>query len=117
MDSRSKRLIFATILLLIGSIAYGSYRFFIAHNYVLQYEASCDPISEQCFVYTCTEEDGVDCEPYTYKLMYKYAYDVRNACGTDVRDCAAATQCQPSDTLCTIEYCDPTVDECAGPNK
>jgi hypothetical protein len=112
MDSRSKRLLILTLILIAGAVAFGYYRFFVTGRYVLQYEVSCDPISEECFVARCEDAGEEDCvEDRYYKLMQKYASDVKRSCGDDVRDCPAAARCSDTDEVCIVEYCDATVED------
>lgn len=89
--------------LCIFSAAFSYYRFMIAGDYVVAYEAECDPIARSCF-YGYDEETQ---EGYYYTKIQKYARDVYTACGPDITDCAAANICLVSDGLCSITYCSP----------
>jgi hypothetical protein len=110
MESRSKKLLIAVIILITCAVGYGYWRFFVARQYTLQYEALCNPMIERCFVRSC-EEDAFGCEPGYYKIMQKLAHDVRRDCGEDVRRCAAAAACLPDEKNCAVQYCTDEAEE------
>lgn len=90
------------LMLISGAASY--YRFVVANDYIVEYEGECDPASESCFE-GC--EDDLCEETYPYKLMEKYAADLREACGPDISDCEEANICLPTDSDCEVTYCDP----------
>lgn len=85
----------------IGVVSY--YRFIVNNDYIVSYEGSCDPVTENCFKgcedETCTEE-------YYYTNVQKYAADLYAQCGGDITECEAAAMCFSGDRNCTVEYCD-----------
>lgn len=109
----SRLLLILGLIVLVGAVAASYYRSFVAKEYNIQYESTCDPQTESCFYYECTEEDGEDCESYAYALMQKHANDLYAACGDDVTSCEAAALCLPSDRACERTYCDPESEVCA----
>lgn len=82
-------------------------RFMVNYDYIVTYEAACDPYSNVCFI-GC--EDAECFQPYYYANMQKYAADLYRQCGNDIRECKEAEACLPGDRSCTITYCDPRVD-------
>jgi hypothetical protein len=93
-------------------IALSFQRFVLSGDYIVEYEGACDPATESCFL-ACETEDCAD--TYYHSWVRKHHNDVFAACGPDVSECDAASVCQPTDTQCTIVYCDASVDECVGP--
>jgi len=89
------------------------YRFMVVGNYIVEYEGSCDPATESCYI-ACADDDCIDV--YYHTWVQKRNADVYAQCGEDVTDCEAASICIPSDQDCAIEYCDSETDECVGPN-
>ena len=87
------------------SAAASFYRFIVLEDYLVRYEVPCDPASQDCFV-GC--EDTACAEYHFYAEARKQARDLSAACGGDVSECPAAERCVPSDTYCTITYCDTT---------
>jgi hypothetical protein len=82
-------------------------RFFIKHDYLVSYEGSCDPVTQNCFI-GC-EDDGCD-EEYFYKKMQKYGSDLYLECGNNVSGCESANSCFPENKECLISYCDAGLD-------
>ncbi|HYE23135.1 MAG TPA: hypothetical protein VEA92_01630 [Candidatus Paceibacterota bacterium] len=100
-------------LCLIAGIA-SYYRFIAQADYTVQFEGTCDPEVENCFV-AC--EDDECTEVYYYTLVQKHAADVYAQCGPDITDCEAASVCLETDSTCSIEYCDLTEEDCIGPGE
>jgi hypothetical protein len=106
---RKSALLFVLIFVLLALAAGGSYyRFFVFHHYLVQYQTSCNPDVEHCYLTACSESDGADCEPSYYKIVKKYASDLYRECGPDIQDCAAAEICLATDHSCVIQECDPS---------
>lgn len=103
-------LVFTLLPLLIFSASFSYYRFVIKKDYRVGYDAMCDPSTQSCYVW-CEDEECAD--PEYYVFIEKYASDVYAACGEDVTDCPSAHQCLPTDTECSIRFCDPTHETCA----
>jgi hypothetical protein len=114
----------ATFFLLICIAIAGSYwRFMHTGAYQLEYEASCDVETEQCFQYVCDPEaeDPSLCEVPPFKLVTKHASDYQRECGDSIVDCTAAQSCLEEDRYCSVMYCDAdtvTSDtECVSPEE
>lgn len=90
------------LILIAGFASY--YRFMVAGDYIVQYEGECNPSTETCFVW-CEDEECTDV--YYYTIVENRVKDIFQRCGPDITDCEAASVCLPSDTACTITYCDP----------
>jgi hypothetical protein len=97
---------FLIIITLVAGVS-SYFRFIVKHDYVLYYEGECDPTIERCFVGceddTCTKE-------YYYSKVQKYAPDLYNQCGDDITDCTEANICLPSDSNCSVLFCNPEID-------
>jgi len=104
MRITSHLLALVLVPVIIVSAGASFYRYVVASDYVVEYEATCDPEAESCF--EGCEDDACE-EPYAYKEMHKYASDLRAQCGPDITDCEAANTCLPGDKECSVEYCDP----------
>jgi hypothetical protein len=78
------------------------YRFMVAHDYVVEYEGDCDPVTQNCFV-GCDDDECT--EEYYYSRVQKYAADVNRECGPDITDCESAMICLPDERSCSITYC------------
>lgn len=102
MDIRPRTLVIICVPLIILVIIASYYRFFIAKDYIVDYEATCDPASESCFVFC--EEEGCE-EPEPYARISKYAADLYAQCGKNISECESANTCVASDRHCVIEYC------------
>jgi hypothetical protein len=103
--SRLSRILLAIIVVgTIISVIFSIERFFVRKTYIIEYEAQCNPLAEHCFIRSC---EGLDdsCRISTFKIIKKYARDVARDCGNDVRDCAQAQICNPTDRSCEIIYC------------
>ena len=110
MDKKSKSItliILLTVIFLALSATY--YRFFVARNYDIYTQVSCDPQSESCYKVTGCPQDMTGCDiPETtyYKILRIKALDVAY-CNHNVESC--------SEPVCTVgndcEYiqCDPSV--------
>jgi hypothetical protein len=108
MDIRPRTLVIICVPLIILVIIASYYRFFVAKDYIVDYEATCDPSSESCFIY-CEEEECEEPEPYA--RISKYAADLYAQCGEDITDCESANVCVASDRHCVMEYCSEDVVE------
>lgn len=112
MSKVSHVLLWIVVCGTIVSIAVSGYRFLVQRDYILEYEASCDPTTERCFVRTCEDAESFEfCTPGNYKVVKKYAHDIKASCGTDVRMCTTAPVCLETDRVCEITYCDESVSE------
>jgi hypothetical protein len=109
-------LVYTLVPFMILFISASYFRFVIQHDYIVAYEATCDPSTESCFI-GC--EDETCSSTYTYKLMEKYAATLYGTCGQDITDCAFAHTCISTETQCRVTYCDPTTEqtECSESNQ
>ena len=105
MTKLSRVLLAIVVVGTIVSVVFSIERFLIRKAYIIEYEAQCDPLVEQCFVRSC---EGLDdsCRPATFKILKKYARDLARDCGSDVQTCAQAQTCLETDRSCEILYCD-----------
>ena len=79
------------------------YRFMALQDYMVAYEAACDPYDSECFA-GC--EDDECTAKYYYAQVTKYAPYVMAECGINITDCEAAASCTPEDKgKCSILYC------------
>jgi len=79
------------------------YRFVVSRDYMVSYEASCDPQQHSCFV-GC--EDDACSEEYFYAKAEKHAVNLYAQCGPDITDCDEANRClDENDSRCSILYC------------
>lgn len=83
-------------------------RFIIKNDYIVFYEGECDPYQQSCFI-GCADDDCL--EEYFYSKIEKNAHDIYAQCGNSILGCPAANTCLPSDTTCSIKYCDETKDK------
>lgn len=102
-----KHLLYYTLVPLIILCVGASYvRFFVLHDYLIAYEGQCNPSTNDCFT-GCNDESCVDI--YFYTKVQKYAPDLMQQCGVDIRDCEFANVClSQNDRHCSITYCDRT---------
>lgn len=100
---RNHVLAYICVPLLIIAAVLSFYRFVIARDYFVEYEADCDPTMESCFV-GCEDEECT--EVYYYAIASKHAADLYTDCGPDITDCENASQCLAEDTDCSLTYCD-----------
>lgn len=105
MDKTSKILALVMFVVFVGVVSFSYYRFFVAHDYTVTFEAECDPVSESCFVGCEEEVDGVCKSEYTYVIVERNAGPLFAACGSDATDCAEARICPEEDATCHLHFC------------
>jgi hypothetical protein len=93
------------LIIIAGAVSYA--RFMVYHDYVVEYEGTCEPLTEQCFV-GC--EDDACSKEYYYSKVHKYEPDLYAQCGKDITDCGAANVCFPGDRDCSVTFCNSEVD-------
>lgn len=97
-------------------VAASYWRFLVQHDNRVSYEIPCSPLTHSCYV-LCEDEAIDDLNTCPKKSLHYYAVIERNAadlvtlCGDTITDCKTAHTCTETETLCTIDYCDPTSDE------
>lgn len=96
-------------LVIIGSVSAIFYRTFIAKDYLITAQISCDPATESCFVIKCDPAietcDGTE-EVVYYKLLSRNAKQALSCKNDDGTTCIA-TACAPGEAGCEITTCDP----------
>lgn len=111
MQFRKNILLYVLVPFTLLFVCVSFFRFMVMHDYVIGYEAQCDPQEHRCFV-GC--EDDECTATYDYAKAEKYAPDLMRECGEDVTDCDAANQCLAGDRNCSITYCEEGgEDECS----
>jgi hypothetical protein len=100
----------ALVLSTLVTSVYTYEKIYVAHDYIVQYDAPCT--SGSCFVRACPDDEPV-CIPETFLRIEKKAYDLLRACGPDIRECISAYTCNSDDSYCHITQCDSATEECA----
>lgn len=113
-EQKSKIFFIVFGLVLLSSLAFGYWRFFIARSYTVEGRIDCDPLEQACFAETVE----VECDPAQgecpetpqeetsyYKLVHKQASDVV-LCDPNDEGCEPLA-CRPGDAYCDILFCDP----------
>jgi hypothetical protein len=121
MTRGSKIFFLILALLIVGSVGFTFWRIFIAKDYQIIAEVSCDTMTESCFFWE--DEEGA----YTYKMISKKASNIY-ACeqtepstpaGRDKIDCTEELSCLESEEDCEYIVCDPAElaegEVCVGP--
>ena len=114
-DRKSKianRIFYAVLILLIlGSVSVTFYKYYIAKDFQIVAEVSCDSVLETCFHYEPTPCDvgDLECVPeeaYDYKIISKNAASIF-ACEQTVEkvDCNEELFCLDGEKDCSYEYC------------
>lgn len=102
-----------TIIIILGSLASAGtafYKFYIARDYLIIADVSCDSNLHSCFV-----GDG-DATPLRYEKISKRANTIPS-CNGWLDQCPKLT-CEQGDSSCMVEYCQPdTGDTCDGPTS
>lgn len=109
MDKKSKIFFVVFFLLIAGSIGAAYYRYFVLRDYMIEAQASCDPFTENCFVYVCdpsVEECTGDPEEDTsyYKNISRNAKNIP-LCDPVEEGCEALV-CPVDEVDCTVTLCD-----------
>jgi len=113
-----KHYFFYLIILSIFIVGISSYyRFLNNYDYLVEYEQTCDPATETCFI-GC-DDDSCNKKYYYFKIQ-KYALDLHNQCGEDITDCESAKRCDSGDHKCNVIYCNSVTEEgnnCSDPKN
>ena len=100
-------------IVLFGSVFFAFIRFVILKNYLVQAQTSCDPKTEECFVWQCDPESTVKGEACTgdpesdvsyYKIIKKKANTVP-ACNPDKDENCPPLTCASGEKDCTEILC------------
>ncbi len=111
MDKKSKIFFIVFFLLIAASVAATYYRYIVAHDYVIEAEADCDPYTEVCFTYVCDPEVGEECtgdpleDTSYYKIISRNAKNIP-LCDPEEEGCEALI-CPEDEEDCEITFCDP----------
>lgn len=113
---RAEKIFFIVFFLLIaGSVGATYYRYVVAHDYMIQAEADCDPYTETCFTYVCDPEADEECtgdpleDTSYYKLITRNAKNVP-LCDPAEESCEALV-CPEGEADCVFTLCDPATAE------
>lgn len=97
-------------LLVVLSVGATYYRYIVARDYFVTFEAPCDPEGESCFLYECDPSvEGAECSEnpedntYYYKNIQKKAYALQSCVG-NLGDCLEAT-CVEGERDCMEMQC------------
>lgn len=118
MSSKLKILTGVLIVFFLLSASAKYYKYFVAEDYYVSAEISCDTETEACFVWDCDPEDE-DCDQTPYKYIWKHASNIPKCdpridacdelqCGTD-EDCEVLFCSE--ETLGEEEFCYDSEDE------
>lgn len=108
MNKHTKIILWGLCFLFAASVIFAYFRFYVAGDYIIHTEISCDPAEEACFVYECdpeAEECTGDPEEDTwyYKMISKRAAFMP-VCDADDEECPEPT-CSIGETDCEIVTC------------
>lgn len=98
-----KHYFFYLIIVSIFIVGISSYhRFLNNRDYIVEYEQTCNPNIEICFV-GC-DDDNCSQKHYYVKIQ-KYAFNLYAECGEDITNCELAKRCYSGDHKCSVIYC------------
>ncbi len=109
IDIKNSLILIIVIGALLWSIWYAYNRFYIEKDYLILQSVSCDPETENCFVWQCdpateecsaNEEENID----YYKYIEKPAANISECENPD--ECEEIS-CEPSEEDCVITTCTP----------
>lgn len=109
MNFKKHPLVYILLPLCVLSLASSFYRFFVTEDYIVEYEAPCDPEMKKCFI----GNDKTTGEQYFYSQGHKQATVLRTECGINIADCELAGICAATDKDCSITYCTPETGSCS----
>jgi len=111
INKESKIFFLVSFLVLFGSLGFGAWKFFIAKDYYIKFQADCDPEIEACFAYECTPDQDPECPEEEaervsyYKNITQKAYLIPlcnpNGKNCSVLACNEGEDCE--ETLCSEE--------------
>ncbi|MBU0722420.1 hypothetical protein KKA93_03130 [Patescibacteria group bacterium] len=111
MDKKTKIFYVVASVAILFIIVIVFFKIFILHDYLISYQAPCDPKVESCFIVECDQETGEGCdlgeaEKY-YKLIEKKAFNAIK-CAEDDFNCLL---CQKDEIDCQTTICDSSTEE------
>lgn len=100
-------------ILLIGSIVFTYIRIVVQKDYIIVAETSCDPATEQCFVWECDIEIDGECSDdpeeniWIYKIVSKKAATIAACEASEEKlGCDEELSCTEGEEDCLYQYCD-----------
>jgi hypothetical protein len=111
MDTKSKILLVALLLLIVGSVGTAYYRYMVVRDYVVEMQTDCDPMSEACFIYVCDPEveecsGNPEEDTWYYKMFRRNAANIP-ICDPSEEGCEAYV-CAEEEQDCEVILCDET---------
>lgn len=106
MDKKSKILLLAFLVLVLGVVAFTYYKYMIKRDYVIEAQTDCDPYEEACFIWECdpqSSEEGEACTGNPDEDIWYYQIVRRNAMNIPL--------CDPNDENCDALTCDPALEK------
>ena len=114
MDKKSRILLIAFFLLVIGTVVFTYWRIFIQKNYIISNQEDCDPYSEKCFIWECDPNSTVEGEKCTgdaemdtwyYKIIQRKAYNVPSCNPEEDENCQLFV-CEENEKDCAESFCE-----------
>ena len=84
MKFKEHILLYTIVPLIFFSIGASFVRFIILNDYLVSYEGTCDPYTQNCFI-GC--EDDECAQVYYFNRVQKFAVNLKNQCGENITDC------------------------------
>lgn len=128
MDKKSKILVIAFVLLIIGAVGATYWRVFVKKDYLISNQVDCDPYTEKCFIWRCdpnSTKEGETCtgEPdkdiWYYKVIERKAYNIP-LCNPDEDENCQPFVCGENEKGCKETLCEennPDKIECNNPEE
>lgn len=121
MDKQSKILFAVFTFIVIGSLLSSYNRYLVNHEYIVDTQVSCDPMTESCFVSLCDPEVDETCtgdpaeDTTYYKLLHRNAKYI-SLCDPNKTVCETLI-CPPGEPECVVTLCNPDISEveCSDP--
>ena len=100
-------LIVLVSIFILGTLWYAFNRFYIEKDYLVTQQISCDPETENCFVWQCdptteTCSENEDDNIAYYKIIEKRAFNIPEC--TDEEDCEEL-HCEANEVDCAVTLC------------
>lgn len=103
MSFKENFLMYTLALLLVLMVGASYVRFIVLTDYLVSYEAECNPSEHDCFI-GCDDEECT--EEYYYEIITRNATEINKLCGNDITDCYEASFCPAQEAECTITFCE-----------
>ena len=102
MDTKSKLLVAAFIVIVAAAIFWKYDTFVTQRDFLVHDQVSCDPSTESCFSYDCDEGDE-ECDAEPFKKIRKSARNIP-LCPNYTGGCPELA-CLPGEEECEVTYC------------